>query len=429
MHSPRGRVYRFLRWSERYTKTDMVFLVRTAFWSNAGVLTAALLGLGLYVIFGHFLSQETYGTYQYLLALSVFLNAFTLTGMNAAVTRSVARGFDGVLRRAVMLQLRYGLIPGILCLFAAAYYAYNGNLVLAGGLFILGFTTPATNAFNSYSAFLTGKQDFRRGFLYNVVGNIPYYGAIALVAILARNALLILLANCLVNMAVQFAAYRVTLSRRVANDADDPEAYRFGMHLSAMNVPIVMLGQIDSLLAFHFIGAVGLAIYSFSTGIPDQLGRFFKFIPSAALPRFATEGESVVRAALLRRVIQLALAGAALAAVYAISAHLLFSLLFPKYLEAVALSQLYAVSLIAIPTAMVTAALTAHGRVRSLYVFNIGTAILQTALQLSGVLMFGLLGLVAGKVIASFAALGIALILFFRRTGTGRDPIQGVPSN
>lgn len=429
MDSLNARLYRILRWSERFFRTDMVFLAKTGFWSNAGVLIAALFGLGLYVIFGHFLSQETYGTYQYLLALSVFLNAFTLTGMNAAVTRSVAHGFDGVLRRAVMLQLRYGLIPAFFSILLALYYAYNGNLVLSGGLLILGFTTPITNAFNSYGAFLTGKQDFRRGFLYNALGNVPYYGAIALLAILTKNALPILAANCLVNMIVQFIAYQVTLSRNVTNDADDPEAYRFGLHLSAMNVPIVMLGQVDNLLAFHFIGAAGLAIYSFSTGIPDQLARFFKFIPSVALPRFATNTESAVRGMLLRRVVLLALAGAALAAAYIVSARFIFSLLFPRYLDAVAFSQLYAIGLLAIPTAMVTAALTAHGRVRSLYVFNIGTAVLQTTLQLVGIFVAGLTGLVAGKVLASFAALAIALVLFFMQKGTEKDPLPDAPSS
>lgn len=418
-HISRG-IVRLLRGSERFFKTDMVLLMKTGFWSNAGVLVAALFGLGLYTIFGHFLSQEEYGTYQYLLALSVFLNAFTLTGMNAAVTRSVARGFDGVLRRAVTLQLRYGLIPAALSVSIAIYYAYNGNLLLAGGLFVLGITTPITNALNSYSAFLTGKQDFRRGFFYNAVGNIPYYGAIALAAILLKSALPILIVNCVVNMIVQFVAYRMTLSRHTANDVDDPETYRFGLHLSAMNVPIVMFGQIDNLLAFHFIGAAGLAIYSFSTGVPDQLARFLKFIPAAALPRFAIGNESAVRAMLLRRVIQLALAGAALAAFYIISAHFLFAFLFPRYLVSVHLSQIYALGLVAIPTAMVTAALTAHSKVRSLYIFNIGSVVLQTGLQLTGILIDGLSGLVIGKVIASFIALAIALILFF---GQPRDKL------
>lgn len=421
MNTVRRFAYRMLRWSERYTKTDMVFLAKTGFWSNSGVLVAALFGLGLYVIFGRYLSQEMYGTYQYLLAVSVFLNAFTLTGMNAAITRSVARGYEGVLRRAVQLQLKYALIPAAFSILLSAYYAHAGNNTLAIGLLILGLTTPFTNAFNSYSAFFTGKQDYRRGFIYNAVGNVPYYGAIALAAIFARSALPILAANCIVNLIVQFIAYRHSFSKHIHNDSDDPGAYRFGMHLSAMNVPIVMLAQIDSILAFHFIGAAGLALYSFSTGIPDQAARFLKFIPTAALPRFALGNESAVRGMLLRRVLQLAVGGGVLALLYIVSAHFLFAFLFPNYIEAVWFSRIYALSLISIPTGLVSSALMAHGRVQSLYVFNIGTAVLQTSLQLAGIIFGGLTGLIAGKVIASFLALMIALLLYFMRNGIQKD--------
>ena len=33
--------------------------------------------------------QQTYGTYQYLLSVGAIVGAFTLTGMNSAVVRSV----------------------------------------------------------------------------------------------------------------------------------------------------------------------------------------------------------------------------------------------------------------------------------------------------------------------------------------------------
>ncbi|MES2668680.1 MAG: hypothetical protein V4644_03270 [Patescibacteria group bacterium] len=411
--SLKEKLYGLSRWAEKYTKTDMVYLLRTGFWGNAGIITSSLFGLGLYVIFGHYLTQEQYGFYQYLLTLSVFINAFTLTGMNAAVTRSVARGFEGTLRSSVRIQLLWAVVPFLLASAGALYYFFNGDYVLAGGLLILGIFTPIANAFNTYASYLAGKLEVRRAFIYNFAGNVPYYGGIALCAIFFNEALPILIANCVLNTLVLYVAYRTTLRTQKPNSEVDPEARRYGSHLSIMNVPLIILGSLDGILAFHFLGPAGLAFYSFATAIPDQMGKFLKFLPSAALPKFAVSDESALRSSMARKLFQVLGVSVLLAGIYLVMAPLLFNVLFPQYVEVVPYSQLYAISLLLLGSSIVTTALIAKQRVRDLYFFNISSSVAQTVIQLFGVMFWGLAGLIIGKIIGGALAFIAVSILFF----------------
>jgi O-antigen/teichoic acid export membrane protein len=423
------RLITLLRQSERYTKTDMVYLVRTGFWGNAGIITASLFGLGLYIVFGRYLTQAQYGIYQYLLTISVFINAFTFTGMNSAVTRSVAQGYEGVFQASVRLQLRWSVLPFLLSVATAGYYALNGNTTLAIGILVLGIFTPLANAFNTYAAFLIGKLDVRRAFFYNFAANIPYYAGIALAAIFFRAAIPVLIVNGVLNTAVLYGCYRATLASQRPNDKVDPAAPAYGKHLSLMNVPLIILGSLDSLLAFHYLGASGLALYSFATAIPDQLGKLTKFLPTVALPKFSISDEKMLRASMGRKLLQITFAGAVLACLYLLIAPLIFRLLFPQYVEVVPFSRLYALSMLTLGTGILTAALTAKGRVRELYIFNIGTSAAQTVIQLIGVISGGLVGLIIGKVIGGALSLAAAAVLFFfSRDAASPEGANGLPS-
>ncbi|MBU1292534.1 oligosaccharide flippase family protein [Patescibacteria group bacterium] len=414
-NTPSTQLFSLLKWSEKYFKTDMFYLLRTGFWGNAGVATSSLFGLVLYVIFGHFLSPEEYGMYQYLLTLSVFINALTLTGMNTAVTRSVARGYSGSLYAAVRYQLLLGLIPFVFGVGFSIYFAISGNFAISIGVLIMSIAIPLVNSFNTYAAFLTGKLDVRRAFLYNFAGNVPYYAGIGLSAVYFKEALPILFVNMVLGTIVSYVAYKRTLKRVDNIAASEPGVTRYGTHLSLMNIPLIILGSLDNLLAFHFLGAAGLAIYSFSTAIPDQVGKLMKFLPAAALPKFSLNESASFGISLKRKIIQVFCVSLFLTIAYFLLAPYIFTYLFPKYTEAIPYSKLYALIILSLGTGLVTTALMAKERLRELYIFNISSGVIQTVLQLIGIFFWGLTGLIVGKVVSSQIALFISIFLFFKR--------------
>jgi len=400
-----------LRWSERYTKTDMVYLASTGWWANLGTVVISLCSLLLYIVFANFLPKETYGMYQYLLSLAAIVSAFTLTGMNSAVARSVAQGFDGALKEAVGVQLRWGLLPFLGALAASAYYFINGNLLLSGGLLVIGIIVPINAAFNMYAAFLNGKQDFKRGFFYGMGWNLPYYGALILTALLSDAVLMLLLANLLSQAIALCFFYYKTLKIYKPSEATDPTTVPYGKHLSVMNLLNAIAAQMDTVMAFQFLGPIDLARYSFATAIPERFGSFFKFIQTAALPRFSQKTQEQVRGAFGHRIWWAVLATTVGAAVYAALAPFVFKLLFPAYVEVIPYTQLYSLIIIASLSGLFVTALTAGKNIRELYIFNIASPLLQLGLQFAGVVLFGLLGLIVGKILSNFLTFGLAIVL------------------
>lgn len=404
-----------LRKSERYTGTDMVYLASAGLWTNAQTITTAFGSFVLYVVFAHLLPKETYGLYQYLLSLFAIVTAVTLTGMNTAVTRAVAQGHDGILKHSVRIQLVYGIVPTLLGGCIALYYAVAGNYTIAIGALIISVLAPLLYTFNTYNAFLTGKKDFKRNGIFGLVGNVLYYGALVLAVVLGAPVLVLLFVNLAVQVITHVFFYFLTLRIYKPAEGTDHTAIRYSFHLSAMNFISAIASQLDNIFAFHFLGPVALATYSFATAIPDRLGSIsFRFLGNAALPRFATRTALDIRGKLLSKVLYgMGVASIAIV-IYIAFAHWFFSIFFPTYMEAVPLSLIYAGTVIFNAGAVLPlTALAATKKTGAMYINNTIISIVQVGVPLLGIVFFGLWGLVVGKVLSSALAF-ISTLIFVK---------------
>lgn len=409
--------YTSLRRSEAYFKTDMVYLFRAGFWNNLNAFILALLSLVLYIAFAHFLSKETYGTYQYLLSFFSIATALTLTGMNNAVVRAVAQGYEGTMRASVMTQLRWGVLPLAGSLLCAAYYGYMGNSLLALGLVVIAVCTPLLYAFNTYNTLFMGRKDFSRATILSTGGYILYYGVLVVAAILSASPLEILMVNLISQVLIFYALYRYTLAVHRPNTSVDTEALSYGLHLSAMGVIGSVAGQMGNIFIFHFLGPAALAIYSFASAGPERLGGIcFKFLGSAVLPKFAERTVEEIRAELTRKLLWATLAGVVVMLFYWAIASPFFLILFPNYYhDALPYSYAIAVGLVlGAGIQLPLAALTALKHTRSLYIFNIANPIVQIVFPLTGILVGGLWGMVVGHLLTIVFAMVLLTLLVYK---------------
>lgn len=405
-----------LNFTERYTKTDMRYIAQSGIWSNLSSVSVTVFSFVLYLVFAHFLTKEAYGTYQYLLSIAALVGSLTLTGMGTSVARAVANGYEGALKQAVRAQLRWMIVPAGAALVGSAYYFLTGNTSIGIGLVLIAIGTPLIYTYNLYSSFLLGKKDFRRGFLFNFASNVPFYGSLILIAFLSDSPLLLLAANLAAQAIGYYCAYRTTLEVYRPSQSVDSGSIRYGAHLSVMGTFSAVANQLDSILVFHILGPAQLAIYSFATAIPDRLSGLLKFIPSAALPRFAIRSEEEIRTGIRAR-FALAIGGIlGIAALYALAAPYVYGFFFPAYIEAASYSGLYALTMLGIVTQIILAALSAHERIRSLYTFNTVMPILQIGTQVVGMVFFGLWGLIVGRVSITLAAVIFSSILLNRKS-------------
>ena len=391
----------------------MVYLFNSAFWINLGSLSVTGFSFLLYLAYANFLPKEIYGTYQYLISIGAIVGAFTLTGMNSAISRSIARGFEGSFRKSIGIQLRWGMLPLLGAWAAGAYYFANGNLTLGYGLVLLGLFVPINNALNTYGVFPGARKDFKNAFLLNLFNNVLYYPALIIAAYFSKNALILLAVNLVAQSIILIFLYRATLRIYSPNTEVDPETMRYGAHLSLMGLIGTIAGQLDSVLAFHFLGAAPLALYSFATGIPDRIAALTKFLQLAAFPKMATQDNDSIRKSILPKVGWAVAGSAIIAGAYMVIANIFFATFFPQYIGAVPYSIAYSLIIIPWASGIFTTALTANRSVRALYFFNIISPILQIISLFVGVIYWGLWGLVFARLFLALVQFGLSAFLFF----------------
>jgi O-antigen/teichoic acid export membrane protein len=343
------RAYALLRWSEKYIKTDMVYLAHGGFWLGFGQVIGVILAFASSIFFANLVPKEVYGGYKFIIATVSILASLSLTGMGSVIVQAVARGAEGVFHDAVRTTLRWGLIMLVCAFSAAAYYFFNGNHVLGLSLLIGGSAMLLINSYSLYGNYLVGKKDFRNNTLYNAVNQIITTVVVIITAITTKNVLAIVAAYFISNATLTVIFYKVTISRHHIGNERDTSMMAYSKHLSLMNFFGTLASQADKILLFHFLGATQLAIYAFSQAMPDQFRGAFKNLFGLALPKYASLEEAEMRHSIGKKFVQLTLIAALLIIFYIFAAPYIFHIFFPKYSEAIGYSQIYMLGLITIP--------------------------------------------------------------------------------
>ncbi len=393
-----SRFYRFLRWSEKYTKTDMVYLSRGGFWLVLEQVSGSFFALLLAVAFGHLASQDAYGNYKYVLSLAAIFGAFSLTGLSTAITRAVARDYEGSLKQGLRLSLRWSGGVILLSLATALYYLFVAkNAFLGIALLLVAFFLPFTNSFSLFNAFLLGKKQFARSSIYNIIGSFLSAAALIIVLFFTNRAILFVLTYFLTAALVSIAFYLLA-KKQVRNDATDPKTFTYGTHLSIMTFVATLADRIDSIVVFTLLGPASLAVYAYAIAIPEQIKTLAKNAASLSLPKFAARPIGEIRASLWRRLSILTLGITIVSVLYIFAAPYLFKVLFPVYTSAVSYSQWYAPIIILTGiTAILTSVLQAHQKTRALYLItNIGSLVLIVSVG-PLVYFYGVAGAIAAQ--------------------------------
>lgn len=387
-----------LRWSERYTRTDMVYLFRNSGWLIVGQVGVAGTSLLLSIAFAHFVPKDTYGTYRYLLSIFWVLTAFCFTGLPAAVTQAVARGFEGAYLRSFRTSLVWSVPMATIALVASAYYFIAGNMQLGYGLLMIGIFGPLMQPALMYAAFLEGKRDFGRYALYGIALNaVPALLSFAAMFV-TKDPLIFVAAYLVGNVGTGLILDLITYKRYAPNTKVNSELTNLGIHFSVMNVLGTIAQQVDKLVVFHYLGAVQLAVYSFATALPEQLKGVLSTVSSLALPKFVTRSMTEVRANFWGRMTQFTLLLVPVTALYILLAPFFFQLFFPAYADAIIYSQIFAVSLIVTSNTVPLALLQAQAAKRELYIYNVISPVFQIGSLFLLTISFGLMGTIFSRI-------------------------------
>ncbi len=408
----KNHLYPLLCWSEKYLKTDVVYLSKGSFWLVLGQGIAMISGFLISIAFANLFPKESFGTYKFILSIAGIMGIFSLTGLSTSVIQSVARGFGSSLRRGFRTNLKWslGILLGGVAL--SVYYYLHHNLILSVSFLLMGILLPVSTSARLYGAYLAGKKDFKRSSFYGMIHNtIP---AIALITtlFLTKNLLVIIIVYFSINALVPLFLYYVTThSRQNKNEKEDPELTSYSKHLTAMDIIGNLANNLDKILIFHYLGAVPLAIYAFAIAPVEQLQGGKKILSSLILPKLSEQSFEELQKSTPRKALLLTIYALGLAGVYMLLVPYFYKFFYPQYLDSILYSQIYSLTLLAISGTVFNETLQAHKKTRELYLQRFIAPAVQIVLFFILLPRFGLMGLIVTHVIMrSFNSL---LIYYF----------------
>lgn len=410
-------LYSLLRKSERYFKTDMIYVAKGGSWLSVGQFVSSIMALVLSIAFARLVEKEVYGEYKYILSLASLLGIFTLSGMSTAIAQATAAGHSGTIISAFKITLRFNFILVPITIAMATYHHFiSGNPSLTLASLLIGATSPLISSFTIFGGLLLGKKDFKGSVLANsLIGIIP--PVLVMATMLVFPTPLILATTYFSTLTLVTAYLYFTSVRKYAEKEarTDWNAIRYGKHTSAMNIFGIIASQIDKVIVFHYLGPTQLAIYAFALAIPDQIKGMIKNLNSLMLPRFAERDRTILLPSLWKKMLLLGGGISCIALAYIGSAPIIFNLLFPEYTESVFYSQLIALSLITFAANVPATAMQAQLEKKILYTFNISWAIIQIILVMTLTPPYGLFGaimaIIVGRVYFLFFWIVVTLLI------------------
>lgn len=411
--SGKNLLYRILRFSERYTKTDMVYLAHGGFWLSVG--QAAGLGIGFFsaLAFGNLLDPHTYGIYRYLLSLEGILGVLSLGGLGVAITRAVARGAEGAFREGTMLNLRWGFLLATAAGVGASYYFWNGDSVLGTGLILIGLFSPLIDTLGLYSAYLNGKKEFRMLGIFQTVRALVPTGIVIGTLFLTTNPIFLIFSYFASTTGVVAILYFLTIRRYHPTETTDPDTKRITWHVSVTNSITAFADRIDQILVFHYLGAASLAIYYFSLALPNALLGFLKGVGLLALPKFTERDKKTTKQYLVSKMVRMTLVTLPIAGAYILLSPLFFKAFLPQYTSSIPYSQLYALTILMSGTLPMTF-LESQVAIREKYTLSLASSVARLLFVFGGVYWFGIWGAIIARIVSKGFGLLLSLIIIRR---------------
>ncbi len=389
------KFYQFLRWTEKYTKTDMVYFFESSFWWILGRIFSFLTSFLILMTFAHFATKEVYGVYQYVLSVATILGIVSLPGINIALIRAVAKKKERTFFLCEKEKLKFGFFNFLIIFGISLWYFLHRNFELGISFLIAGIFFPLTSFFSLCFAFWQGKKRFDIQNIYFIITH--FFGAFILISFIYFNpkAISVILGYFLGFSFPNFLFWLLTRKKIERTTKEDKEAISFGKHLTFMNLPLIISSQMHKIILWQTLGPVAVAIFSFAWRIIQRLQELIPFSP-LALPKMAERNlkEKEVKKRILNKFLKLFLISIPLTFIYFFFCPFLFKIFFPNYAECVIYSQVLSLILILSPFSFLATVFIAEAKRKELYILNFTPEILKLILFLSLIPLFKIWGAV-----------------------------------
>lgn len=400
----RNTLYNFLRWSEKYTKTDMVYLTKGGFWSALNTVISSSSSFILTLFFANLLLPETYGVYKYIFSVYGILGAFSLSGIDILIVESITKGKNNFLNKAFNYNLRWN-IPFVLVSFSTAiYYFLTSNSQLAVAFSFIAILAPLISSFGIFGSYLNGKKNFRLLSIFGSFNNLATSAVVLITTIYTKNPVSIAFSYFVSQAIINGFFYFYTLNKYKNKRAELTETeidLSKGKHFGAMNIFTVISQYLDKIVIFHLLGGHSLALYSFALAPVNQIQGLLKSSGPLYSPKILAKTKEENKRELPKKFTQILVGMIIPVLIYVILAPYFYRLFFPQYIDAIVYSQVYALTLLLFGKKFIGISTIIHSSKLALYKISIINALVVLIPKISLIYFFGLPGAIAGEILAN----------------------------
>lgn len=407
-----------LVWSQRYTKTDMVYLFKNGSIVSLGQFMATLVGLVVSITFAHFFPKEAYGNYRYILSIVAIFAITKLPGMNTAFARSVAQNYEGSYLKVLKEKIKWSTLGAIGAGVTALYYYFNGNNLLAGSFGIVTLLIPLTDNFSIYTPLLSGRKDYTRLSLFTSLSTlINALAVIIFILFFPPNIPVLLAVSLATNLVLDLLWFYITLKKYPPNHRVDLQTIPYGKYLSKIEIFNTITGQLDKIIVFQFLGSAELAIYVYALILPEHIKGYIKNITWLASPKIAQQNIPD-HTGIFRHALRLSIASLIPCLGYILLAPFVYNFFYPQYYTAIQYSQFFSLSLIVVgPISLLYTFLESHAVKKELSKYNIYENFFSLIVLLIGIGWWGIWGAIGSRVLIRFFDLTF-LIYLVKKAGS-----------
>lgn len=275
-------------WGKK-TGLDLDYFVKNGLWMLVRQIVEVIIGIGLFSVFARVATQETFGYYQFSMSLFAIVSILSLPGMNTAVLRETARGYDGEYREAVRKSFLWSLLGIPVIILIGGYYLWHGDQVLAGMLLIISFLFPFFFAPNTWSSFLQGKHRYKEFSVWGAIQTLVGAGVTILAIFFDNNNALLIVTTYLLAYSLLNVFYYYKTLVYVDNVKSSGEGIKYGLFLTKINLFNFIAEHIDKVIIGTLLSPVALAIFSIVLAIPSRLKMITKALLSITFPKMSQD--------------------------------------------------------------------------------------------------------------------------------------------
>lgn len=408
---------------ERFFKIDIRYFAWGSFWLSLGKVITMGMTFVLSVYYASLIPKEAYGNYRYVLSVLSMGGIFALPGMGAAITRSVARGFEGTYRLAGIRIFLSSFGISIFGLVAGIIFFIKGNTSLGISFLVISLLVPFVEGLGSWRAYYDGIKNFRTKVIATTISQL-FYTLTMLMTIFVIAELriqniyipILLIGAYSISNAATNTYFFIRTYRTIPSHAkSEPGALQYGYHLSASGALATIATYLDGVLIFYFLGPRAIATYSFAIALPDQLKAFFTTFADVGFPKIAHHKNiEELKKTLPYKVLKAIFLTGVSVVTYIVAAPYIYNMFFQKYSESVIYSQIFSLSLILFPLGIFGTALKTSSTIRKIYAQNIISSVIQIILLLALIPAYGLWGAIYGRVAGRVINHFVSMYLFMK---------------